>query len=136
LVTAVGRWSRRPPVSTLQAKAESGSARFDELTSPASPTIQYMNFHQQVYLLTKKIPRGKVTTYGQIAAIISSPRAARMVGWALHQLDNQPDVPWHRVINSKGYISTTCETHTADLQASILRKEGISQNKMNNLMYI
>ncbi|PIT90313.1 MAG: cysteine methyltransferase [Candidatus Komeilibacteria bacterium CG10_big_fil_rev_8_21_14_0_10_41_13] len=84
-----------------------------------------MNFYEQVYQITKSIPKGKVSTYGQIAGLISSPRAARMVGWALHALDKLPDLPWQRVINSKGMISTTCEDHPKSQQAAILRQEGV-----------
>jgi len=86
-----------------------------------------MNFYQKVYAITKKIPQGRVATYGQIAAMISSPKAARMVGWALHLSDNKPELklPWQRVINSKGLISTTCLEHPKEQQASLLRKEGV-----------
>ena len=82
-----------------------------------------MNFYQKVYLITKQIPKGKVATYGQIAAMISSPRAARIVGWALHLTDSQPELklPWQRVINSKGMISTTCLDHPKDYQALLLK---------------
>ena len=104
-------------------------------SSPASPTT-IMNFYQHVYKLTKRIPRGKVASYGQLAAMISSPRAARVVGWSLHTMDDAPDLPWHRVINSKGFITTTCETHTADYQAALLKKEGIKVIKKENLWWV
>lgn len=86
-----------------------------------------MNFYDQVYSITKKIPKGKVATYGQIAAMISSPRAARIVGWALHMTDDKPELklPWQRVINSKGMISTTCLNHPKDHQAMLLKKDGV-----------
>lgn len=83
-----------------------------------------MNFYQQVYQLVKKIPRGRVATYGQIASIISTPRAARIVGWALHFCDIKK-VPWQRVINSKGMISTTCLDHPKEMQAYLLKSEGV-----------
>jgi len=83
-----------------------------------------MDFFSQVYKITKKIPKGKVATYGQIASIISTPRAARMVGWALHLYDADK-IPWQRVINSKGMISTTCLDHPRELQAYLLRSEGV-----------
>jgi alkylated DNA nucleotide flippase Atl1 len=47
-----------------------------------------------------------------------------MVGWALHAMDKQP-YPWQRVINSRGIISTTCETYTRELQKHLLESEGI-----------
>lgn len=74
----------------------------------------------------KRIPTGRVATYGQIAALSGRPRGARMVGWALHQLGDEIDrVPWQRVINREGRISTTCLDHPAQLQAELLKKEGI-----------
>lgn len=95
-----------------------------------------MTFYDSVKRLTKKIPRGNVASYGQLAAMISSPRAARVVGWCLHTMDNDPTLPWHRVINSKGYITTTCETHTADFQAALLKKEGIRVTRKNDMWWV
>ena len=85
------------------------------------------NFYSLVYAMVKRIPKGRVATYGQIASLIGSPKAAQMVGWALHALDASPnpEVPWQRVINRLGFISTTCLEHTADEQAWLLQKEGI-----------
>lgn len=87
-----------------------------------------MDFFKRVYAITRKIPRGRVATYGQIAALCGSHRAARQVGWALHALDgirNHGGVPWQRVINRHGMISTTCLDHPPDEQAMLLRAEGI-----------
>lgn len=85
------------------------------------------NFYNKVYFLVKKIPRGKVATYGQIAALIGSPRGARMVGWAMHALDGGrlEKIPWQRVINREGRISTTCEVHPPDEQARLLKKDEV-----------
>lgn len=95
-----------------------------------------MIFYDKVYQLTRQIPRGRVASYGQIAAMIGSPRGARAVGWALHTMDDDTKVPWHRVINSKGYITTTCETHTADFQAALLRKEGITVIRKDEMWWV
>jgi methylated-DNA-protein-cysteine methyltransferase related protein len=75
--------------------------------------------------MVAKIPEGKVATYGQIAAMLDNPRAARTVGWALHSTPKDLDIPWHRVINSKGRISTDCGLHDADLQRVLLENEEI-----------
>ncbi len=64
-----------------------------------------ISFHQKVVKVIKKIPRGKVATYGQIAALAGSPRAARQVVRALHTSSDKEKLPWHRVINSNGKIS-------------------------------
>jgi methylated-DNA-protein-cysteine methyltransferase-like protein len=82
-------------------------------------------FFDQVYRVVRRIPRGKVATYGQIAALLGQPRAARTVGWALHALPEGSDVPWHRVINARGRISTSCWEHEASLQQRRLEAEGI-----------
>ncbi len=85
------------------------------------------NFYQQVYGILPHIPKGKVATYGQIAALLDSPRAGRMVGWAMHAIDNKglETMPWQRVINRKGRISTTCKIHPPEEQARLLRKDGV-----------
>ncbi len=88
-----------------------------------------MNFYKKVYFITKKIPRGKVATYGQIASLIYSPRAARAVGFALRALPSNTSCPWQRVINSRGQLSIVNPKFTAKLQASLLRKEGIKVKK-------
>lgn len=93
-------------------------------------------FTAKVAELTKRVPRGKVASYGQIAALISDVRAARIVGWSLHSLDKRPDIPWHRVINSKGFITTTCIDHPAYLQKQLLEKEGVSVVKKNKLWWV
>lgn len=98
-----------------------------------------MNFYSRVYRMTKRIPKGRVATYGQIAAVCGSPRAARQVGWALHALDEKPHhagVPWQRVINRHGMISTTCLDHPADEQAFLLRKEGVRVAKRDGNFFI
>ena len=63
------------------------------------------NYHQQVYDVTKMIPKGRVSTYGAIADFLALG-SARMVGWALNQCHHQEDViPAHRVVNRKGELS-------------------------------
>lgn len=97
-----------------------------------------MNFYDKVIQTVKKIPRGKVATYGQIAALCGSPRAARQVGWALHHIEaadiNQ--IPWHRVVNREGRISTTCLEHPAAEQALLLKKEKISIQLKNDSYFV
>jgi methylated-DNA-protein-cysteine methyltransferase-like protein len=82
-----------------------------------------MNFNQRVYALVRRIPRGKVLTYGRVAALLGVPRGARAVGWALHGAP--PDVPWQRVVNAKGCISTRCPEHPPELQRALLKAEGV-----------
>ncbi len=83
------------------------------------------DFFRKVYRLVSLIPRGKVATYGQIAGLLGHPRAARTVGWALHALPDGTDVPWQRVINAQGRISTSCRQHSAEVQRELLEAEGV-----------
>lgn len=89
------------------------------------------NFYEQVYAVVRRIPRGKVSSYGRIAAMLGRPNAARAVGYALNALrDKQDDpayqnVPWQRVVNSQGRISIGSRDVTANRQAILLREEGV-----------
>ena len=84
-------------------------------------------FHRAVYRLVRKVPRGKVVTYGQVAAILGHPRAARAVGQALRQLPRNllGVVPWQRVINAAGAISHRGDVLRPDLQRELLAAEGV-----------
>lgn len=78
-----------------------------------------------VYRVVKRIPRGRVSTYGKVAELAGMPRAARQVGYALNALSGEEAVPWHRVINAKGEIPARGERAFADLQRSLLEAEGV-----------
>ena len=82
-------------------------------------------FHQQVYAVVVTVPYGAVTTYGDVAGCLGSRNVARQVGWALAALQD-PDVPWHRVINARGRISFRSDTPRASLQQERLKSEGHS----------
>jgi methylated-DNA-protein-cysteine methyltransferase related protein len=58
-----------------------------------------------IYAAIRRIPKGWVATYGQIAAMAGLPRRARLVGRVLQRLDPATDIPWHRIVNAKGEIS-------------------------------
>lgn len=87
-----------------------------------------MKTYEMVYKLVKKIPKGKVATYGQIGQILDlNPR---VVGWALNRLAYRKAIPWQRVINSKGSISTNKLMNIPlGLQKKLLEREGIKFNK-------
>ncbi len=80
--------------------------------------------YEMIYDAVRQIPRGKVATYGQIARIVGRC-TARMVGYAMAALRGRTDVPWQRVINSKGEISTRSRGEGALRQRKLLEKEGI-----------
>lgn len=85
------------------------------------------SFFDQVYLIVRQIPRGKIASYGQIAALLGHPRAARTVGWALASLRerDEEDVPWQRVINSEGRVSIRSMRHAVEEQQRLLEAEGV-----------
>lgn len=89
-----------------------------------------MNFKEKVMQAVGKVPRGKVVSYGQVAAECGSPRAARQVGWILHTLDGNNSVPWWRVINNLGYISIKGNVMSTPLaQKKFLEDEGVEVGK-------
>jgi methylated-DNA-protein-cysteine methyltransferase-like protein len=81
-------------------------------------------FTRRVIEAIRAIPPGRVSTYGQIAACAGSPRAARQVVRILHAMSGKYDLPWHRVINSKGEIGLR-DPYGRELQISSLEDEGV-----------
>ncbi|KPK63353.1 hypothetical protein AMJ83_07210 [candidate division WOR_3 bacterium SM23_42] len=81
-------------------------------------------FYQHVVKLIRSIPEGKVATYGQIAEYAGNPRAARQVSYILHSSSEKENLPWQRVINSKGRISMK-RGRGYELQKTLLEDEGI-----------
>ena len=86
-----------------------------------------LDFFGRVYAAVRAIPRGRVATYGQVAAILGVPRGARAVGWALRALSPtaKPSVPWHRVVGAGGRISPRSGPGP-ELQRRRLRAEGVT----------
>lgn len=81
------------------------------------------DFTEQVLLIIKLIPHGRVMTYGQIAAYANNPKGARQVSRILSGMSEKHHLPWHRVINSKGGISLTGEP--GFIQGERLTVEGV-----------
>lgn len=81
-------------------------------------------FTARVIEIIQSIPEGKVMTYGQVASLAGSPRAARQVVRILHSMSEKYNLPWHRVVNKQGEISMSDEWHRS-LQQSLLESEGI-----------
>lgn len=80
-------------------------------------------FTADIVRVIQSIPRGRVATYGQVASLAGNPRGARQVSWTLRTQTKKFDLPWHRVINSKGSISI--QGQGALLQVDLLRAEGV-----------
>jgi methylated-DNA-protein-cysteine methyltransferase related protein len=87
------------------------------------------DFFKKVYDVTKKIPYGKVTTYGHIAEVCGIKSAARTVGWALNGCG--PDIPAHRVVNRFGALTGKIHFGDPNLMEDLLRSEGVEFDKNN-----
>jgi methylated-DNA-protein-cysteine methyltransferase-like protein len=97
----------------------------------ATPSRGYERVFEQIYRLVLRIPRGHVMTYGQIARLLDDRYSPRLVGWAMHATPrDERNIPWHRVINSSGGISTgRLLIQEPDLQRLLLEAEGVQFNE-------
>ena len=84
-----------------------------------------MSFYQKVYEVVRKIPKGKVTTYGHIAGMLGSPRASRAVGYALHFNPEPVLTPCHRVVNREGRLAPAFAFGGPEVQKQLLEQEGV-----------
>ena len=80
---------------------------------------------ERIYAVVRRIPRGRVATYGDVAELAGMPGRARQVGWALHALGAHTRVPWQRVLNARGEVSPRGEPAAARVQRALLEREGI-----------
>jgi methylated-DNA-protein-cysteine methyltransferase-like protein len=86
-----------------------------------------------IYGAVKRIPRGKVATYGQVARLAGVPGHARLVGYALHRLKEGTGIPWHRVVNRQGRISLPPDPEAGGIQRALLESEGVSFNAAGSI---
>jgi methylated-DNA-protein-cysteine methyltransferase-like protein len=82
--------------------------------------------YELIYSVVRRIPAGRVATYGQVAAIAGLEGHARQVGYALHHLPESNEVPWHRVVNARGEISPRSAGDSHELQRHLLEAEGVT----------
>ncbi|HKB43417.1 MAG TPA: MGMT family protein [Chitinophagaceae bacterium] len=88
------------------------------------------NFFELVFEVARQIPKGRVTSYGAIAACLGTKSSARMVGWAMNGCGRvKPKVPAHRVVNRLGILSGKHHFDDPEQMEKLLKKEGI---KINN----
>lgn len=89
--------------------------------------VEYLaeNTFTKIYNAVKKIPRGRVATYGQIAAMAGNPRWSRVVGYALHVNPDPANIPCHRVVNRLGEVSSAFAFGGENMQRELLLKEGV-----------
>jgi methylated-DNA-protein-cysteine methyltransferase-like protein len=81
--------------------------------------------YARIYAVVRRIPRGRVATYGQVAELAGLPGHARQVGYALHALRWESGVPWHRVINAAGAVSRRAVPGAELTQRQLLEREGV-----------
>ena len=84
-----------------------------------------MNTFEKIYEVVKSIPKGKVATYGQIAALAGNPRWARVVGYALHVNPDPSEIPCYRVVNRQGKASAAFAFGGENLQIQLLSADGV-----------
>ena len=84
-----------------------------------------MNTFEKIYDAVKKIPKGKVCTYGQVAAMAGNPRWSRVVGYALHVNPKPGKIPCHRVVTKNGEVSKAFAFGGENMQRTLLIEEGI-----------
>ncbi len=84
-----------------------------------------MNTFEKIYEVVRKIPKGKVATYGQIAAIVGNSRLSRVVGYALHANPDPEGIPCYRVVNRFGEVSKAFAFGGENMQIELLRADGI-----------
>lgn len=86
-----------------------------------------ISFFQKVYEVVRKIPYGRVTSYGAIANYLGTARSSRMVGWAMNKSHSfKKPVPAHRVVNRNGFLTGKYHFSNADLMQELLESEGIT----------
>jgi methylated-DNA-protein-cysteine methyltransferase-like protein len=89
--------------------------------------------YELIWSVVKRVPRGRVATYGQIAELAGLEGHARQVGYALHNLPPRSSVPWHRVINAKGEVSARSAGDSHELQRMLLEAEGVVFNTLGRV---
>ena len=102
---------------------------------PLQPTdLQGDKAVEAICAVIRRIPKGWVATYGQVATMAGMPRRARLVGRVLQRLESGTKIPWHRVVNAKGEVSYSLSRNGGDiLQRRLLEKEGIEFDASNRL---
>ena len=114
-----------PPEKSQKAPAKKAPAAKKEKS-----TAGFERVFEQIYRMVLRIPAGRVMTYGQIARLLDDRYSPRLVGWAMHATPkDERNIPWHRVINSRGSTSTgRLILHEPDLQRLLLESEGVVFN--------
>lgn len=118
----------RPKNAERKGHAAASTTTLTTKLTTRRPTAAYDKVFEKIYRLVMRIPRGHVMTYGQIARLLEERYSPRLVGWAMHATPHdERNIPWHRVINSKGAVSTgRIILHEPELQRLMLEAEGVA----------
>lgn len=92
-------------------------------------------FFERVYEVCRKIPEGKVTSYGAIAKYLGAAKSARMVGWAMNSSHNLEDVPAHRVVNRNGVLTGKHHFGGTNAMQQLLEEEGVQVKDLQVLNF-
>ena len=110
------------------ANRDKGGGLTAERLSTPRGRVRSTTTYQRIYAVVRRIPRGQVATYGQVASLAGLAGHARQVGYALHALTDGSVVPWHRVINARGEVSTRSVPGAELQQRFMLEAEGVRFN--------
>jgi len=103
------------------------------MPSEARNQAQPADFRTLVLAIVAQIPKGQLASYGQVAALAGYPQRPRQVGMVLSALPEGTHLPWHRVVNTRGYVPSRGRWWGAFEQISRLRDEGIEVDDLGNL---
>lgn len=111
----------------FNATGRAGKKTDRPMPASASRPAAFEKVFEKIYRLVLRIPRGRVMTYGQIARLLEERYSPRLVGWAMHATPkDERNIPWHRVINSRGAVSTgRVILAEPDRQRLMLEAEGV-----------
>lgn len=84
-----------------------------------------MERYERIWAVVRRVPAGRVATYGQVATLAGLDGHARQAGYAMHALPERTDVPWHRVVNARGEVSPRSSSDSHELQRMLLEAEGV-----------
>ena len=114
------------------ASGSPGGSSWAKLIAVEEPNSSY----SRIYAVVRRIPRGRVATYGQVASLAGLAGHARQVGYALHAMATERPVPWHRVVNARGEISRRSGPGEDAIQRQLLEREGVRFDDTNRLELI
>lgn len=105
--------------------SEKGKTKWPVIEKPKS-TIKEYSFFEDVFEVARQVPKGRVTSYGAIAAYLGTKLSARMVGWAMNAAGSaRPKVPAQRVVNRNGILSGKHHFSTPTAMEELLKKDGV-----------